>query len=148
MKKLYFVILVLFGISYNFLIAQEKVSSTRFEKQHKISRFVEKHLPQTEMSLLVSINGKNAPAQQSALQTLRELERLFPDYPFDSLLVPLEVLLKDTKADILSRTLAALALDDLHSDAGDAIIKDMLNEENKELQTLCNALMVKSNFKI
>jgi hypothetical protein len=148
MKKLYFVVLVLFGLSYNFLIAQEKISSTRFEKQHKISRFVEKHLPQTEMSLLVSISGKNAPAQQSALQTLRDLERLFPVYTFDSLLVPLEVLLKDTNADILSRTLAALALEDLHSDAGDAIIKDMVNADDKELQTLCSALMVKSNLKL
>jgi hypothetical protein len=148
MKKLYFVVLVLFGLSYNFLIAQEKISSTRFEKQHKISRFVEIHLPQTEMSLLVSISGKTAPAQQSALQTLRDLERLFPVYPFDSLLVPLEVLLKDTNADILSRTLAALALEDLHSDAGDAIIKDMVNADDKELQTLCSALMVKSNLKL
>ena len=148
MKKLYFIILVLFGISFNILIAQEKLSNTRFENQHKISRLIEKHLPQTEINLRVSINSQNASVQQSALQALRDLERLFPVYPFDSLLVPLELLLKDSKADILSRTLAALALEDLHSDAGDAIIKDMLNAEDKELQTLCSALMLKSNYKL
>jgi hypothetical protein len=148
MKKLYFVILVLFGISFNILIAQEKHSNTRFENQHKISHLMEKHLPQTEMNLRASINSQNAAVQQSALQALRDLERLFPAYPFDSLLVPLELLLKDTKGDILSRTLAALALEDLHSDAGDAIIKDMLNAEDKELQTLCSALMLKSNYKL
>ena len=148
MKKLYFVILVLFGIFFNILIAQEKLSNTRFENQHKISRLVEKHLPQTEMNLRVSINSQNASVQQSALQALRDLERLFPSYPFDSLLVTLELLLKDTKADILSRTLAALALEDLHSDAGDAIIKDMVNAEDKELQTLCSALILKSNYKL
>jgi len=148
MKKLYSIILVLFGIFFNILIAQEKLSNTRFENQHKISHLVEKHLPQTELNLRVSINSPNASVQQSALQALRDLERLFPAYPFDSLLVTLELLLKDTKADILSRTLAALALEDLHSDAGDAIIKDMLNAEDKELQTLCSALMLKSNYKL
>jgi hypothetical protein len=149
MKKHFFVILVILGMSYNILMAQDRVSNTRFERQHKISRFMKEHLPQTEVSLLISINGKIASAQQAALQTLRELERVFPEYPFDTMLVSLEVLLKDPTADRLSRTLAALALEDLHSDAGDAIITDTANAcEDKELQTLCSALMVKSNFKM
>ncbi len=135
-------------VLYTVVPAQESKSTTRFEKQHKPTRFMKERLKQSEASILQALQGKSVNAQQTALQTLRDLERLFPEYPFVSVLIPLETLLKDENADPVARRLAALALDELHSDAGDAVIKAVGNEcDDKGLQNLCNALMVKNNLK-
>ena len=84
-------------------------------------------------------------AQQTGLQTLRELEHVFPAYPFDSLLVPLENVMKNEKSDRVARRLAALALDELHSDAGDAEIQAVADTcDDPGLQSLCQALLVKN----
>ena len=53
--------------------------------------------------------------------------------------------MKDETSDSIARRLAALALDELHSDAGDAVIKDVADKsDDKGLQTLCQALLVKN----
>jgi hypothetical protein len=89
------------------------------------------------------LQGDNAGNQRSALQTLRDLEQIFPVYQFSKLLAPLESLLKDEKADPVARRLAALALDELHSDAGDAVIREVAGgSDDRGLQTLCEALLV------
>jgi hypothetical protein len=146
-------LLLLLGTSLLLLAtaqAQENKSTTRFEAQHKFSsRWVARHMQQTEANLVAAVDSANSPTlQASAIQTLRELEQIFPQYPFTSALAPLEKKLKDEQADPMVRRLAALALDELHSDAGDAVIQEVsTTTTDKGLQILCTALMVRSNNK-
>jgi hypothetical protein len=124
--------------------AQEGKSTSRLEKQHKTTHFMKNQLKQTEASLLTSVTGTSVEAQRAAIQTLRDLEQLFPEYPFISIISPLETILKGEKSDPIARRLAALALDELHSDAGDSAIKDVSElSDDIGLQTLCQALLVK-----
>ncbi len=123
-----------------------QTSTSRVEKQHQATAFMKAHLAQTEELILRSLNspfeneGLNAP-----LQTVRDLEQVFPDYPFVKLIVPLENILNNEQADPTSRMLAALALDELHSDAGDVIIAATANRsENVGVQTLCQALLAQA----
>jgi hypothetical protein len=125
--------------------AQEGKSTTRFQKQHKQTHFMKDRLKQTEASILVSLKGDNVRAQQTAIQTLRDLEQLFPEYPFSALIEPLETILRTEASDPIGRRLAALALDELHSDAGDAVIQAVAEKcDDKGLQTLCQALLVRN----
>jgi hypothetical protein len=104
---------------------------------------MKEHLKQTEESILQALQGDNAGNQRSAIQTLRDLEQLFPQYPFSTLLTPLATKLKDEKADPVLRKLAALALDELHSDAGDAVIREVAGASNdKGLQTLLSSMFM------
>ena len=128
--------------------AQESPSTTRIDSQHKSSKTMEKQLPQYEANLLAILKGDNPVMQAQAVQTIRELEQLFPKYSFAASLAPLTSALKNEDADGVVRRLAALALDELHSDAGDAAIKAVAAEcADKGLQTLCSALLVKSQYK-
>jgi hypothetical protein len=122
---------------------QAQKPTSRVEKQHHATTFIKSHLKQTEDRMLSALNapfeneGLNGP-----LQTVRDLEQLFPDYPFEKLLVPLENILKNEQADPTSRMLAALAIDELHSDAGDSVIKNVAEKlENTEVKLLCKALL-------
>jgi len=131
------------------LQAQVNKSTTRLEKQHGPSIFLENHLKQTEESLLPALRGDFEGSQQMSIQLFRQLEQLFPQYPFAAAIPTLGKVLKDEKSDPVARRLAALALDDLHSDAGDAIIKDVAsNCDDKGLQTLCNALLVRTDYRM
>jgi hypothetical protein len=81
------------------------------------------------------------------VQTIRELEQLYPTYPFKASIQPLVAKLKDESADRVVRLLSALALDELHSDAGDATIREVAaSTKDKDLQVLCNALLVRSTY--
>jgi hypothetical protein len=132
-------------VFYTTVPAQEGKSTSRLQKQHKQTHFMKGNLKQSEASILLSLNGQSVGAQQSAIQTLRDMEQLFPEYPFASIITPLGTILKDAISDPISRRLAALALDELHSDAGDAVIKDVADRcDDKGLQTLCQALLVKN----
>jgi hypothetical protein len=127
---------------------QETSATTRIEKQHKTSRFQGQHMKQTEATILQALEGNSPGVQQSSVQTLRELEQMYPAYSFSTLVMPLGDLLNNIHADGVVRRLAALALDELHSDAGDAAIKNVANaNDDKGLQTLCSALLVRSNTK-
>jgi hypothetical protein len=123
-------------------------ATTRAQMQHKYNtRFLSQHLKQTEESLLKALQDTSISMQTSAMQTIRELEQIFTEYPFASLLVPLEYKLKDENADSVVRMLAAIALDGLHSDAGDDVIGDVAKScEDKGVQTLCKALLVKGGL--
>ena len=132
-------LLVLFGNA----TAQTRKTTARVEKQHKATAFMKEHLKQTEDETLKNLQspfenqGLNGP-----LQTVRELEQFFPDYPFEKLLLPLENILKDEQAEPSSRMLAALALDELHSDAGDLVVKAVADKcDNSGVQSLCKALL-------
>jgi len=133
------------------LQAQEGPSTTRIEGQHKQAAAMEKMektLPSTEMNLLKLLDNENPNVQAQAAQTMRDLEQMFPKYPFESWLGPLEKKLKDEKTDPIARRLMALALDQLHSDAGDAVIASVASSsEDKGLGLLCKALLVKSQYK-
>jgi HEAT repeat protein len=107
-----------------------------------------KRLAQHEKNLLKMLEDENLTVQAQAVQTIRDLEQMFPKYSFESSLAPLGKKLKDENADAIVRLLAALALDELHSDAADAIIRDVAgSSKDKGLQTLCNALSVRSQYK-
>lgn len=127
--------------------AQTDKSSTRIERQHKYTHFQKGQMKQTEASILNAIEGESASVQQASIQTLRDLEQLVPDYPFASLITPLAKLLKGEQTDRVVRSLAALALDELHSEAGDKAIKDVAEKcDDKGVQSLCEALLVRSNL--
>jgi HEAT repeat protein len=128
--------------------AQENMSTTRIETQHKLLSSKGKRLAQYEENLLKTLESENPTVQAQAVQAIRDLEQMYPKYPFKASLAPLTAKLKDENADGIVRRLAALALDELHSDAGDAVIKDVASSsQDKGLQTLCNALMVRSQYK-
>jgi hypothetical protein len=145
MKHIFFSIAAALIVLYAIAPSQESKSTTRLEKQHKTTHFMKERLKQTEASLVVSLTGKSMEAQRGAIQTLRDMEQLFPAYQFASIITPLETILKEETSDPIARRLAALALDELHSDAGDAVIKDVADRcDDKGLQTLCQALLVKN----
>lgn len=130
------------------LQAQESASTTRIEAQHKPSSLMLKQLPQHEENLLKTLASDNPTMQAQAVQTIRDLEQMFPKYPFKSSLEPLAKKLKDENTDGIVRRLAALALDELHSDAGDVVIKDVAGStQDKGLAMLCNALLVRGQYK-
>jgi hypothetical protein len=122
--------------------------TTRLEKQHKTpTRLSRKDLEQREQSLISALKDTVVTMQITAVQNIRELEEVFPEYPFSLTLEPLEERLKDEKTDPVVRRLAALALDELHSDAGDAVIKAMADSSRDEdLQILCKALLIKGQL--
>lgn len=131
--------------------AQERASTTRLERQHaQVASMekMEKNLPQMEASLLKTLDGDNTNMQAQAVQTFRDLEQMFPKYPFKSVLDPFEKKLKDETTDPIVRRLVALALDQLHSDAGDEVLAVVASStQDKGLGLLCQALLVKSQYK-
>lgn len=145
MKRVVLSLAVAAALLFNVVHAQEaKKSSTRLSGQHKISKTMADQLPKIEQHFFETLKGAVPASRAQMLQDLRELEQVFPEYPFAKLLVPLEDVVKDEQTDGVSRTLAVLALDELHSDAGDAVIKQVANSStDKGLQTLCNALLIR-----
>jgi hypothetical protein len=130
------------------LQAQEGPSDTRILSQHKPPSAMGKQLEQHEQNLIKTLEGENPIMQAQAVQTIRDLEQMFPKYSFKASLQPLTAKLKDEKAEGSVRMLAALALDELHSDAGDAVIMNVAGStQEKGLQMLCNALLVRSQYK-
>jgi len=118
-------------------------STTRLEKQHGPTRFEKSHLEQMEAQLVCDLDSISTGNQTVVIQDIRYLEQLFPSHPFASFIEPLGRTLKNTSADPVARKLAALALDELHSNAGDAIINEVSDTpEDKDLATLCKALQI------
>lgn len=127
---------------------QDSMSITRLETQHKATGAMGKRLAEYEKNLLGTLASGNPAVQAQSVQTIRDLEQMYPKYSFEASLGPLEAKLKDENADHIVRRLAALALDELHSDAADAVIKDVAgSSKDKGLQSLCEALMVRSQMK-
>ena len=118
-------------------------STTRLEKQHGPTRFQKGHLNLAESQLIFVLDSTSAGNQRVIIQDMRYLEQLFPSHPFTLFIEPLGRILKDKNADTVTRILAALALDELHSEAGDAIINEVSNSsEDRNLATLCKALQI------
>jgi chorismate-pyruvate lyase len=147
MKRTLFLSALALLVCATALQAQENASTTRIESQHSATKSMGKRLPQHEENLLVSLESGNPTVQAQAVQTLRELEQMFPSYTFAASLGPLGEKLKDEKADPVVRRLSALALDELHSDAGDVILRDVsTSTQDMGLQTLCKALLIRSLY--
>jgi hypothetical protein len=145
MKRIFIFLMLASVVVFTTLQAQT-LSTSRLEKQRGPTRFQEKHLKQSEASLLLALDSTWQGDQQAALQTVRYLEQMFPSYSFSSLIKPLDRILRDETADPIARRLAALALDELHSDAGDAVIEAVgITCSDTGLRTLCKALQVGSD---
>ena len=118
--------------------------STRYEAQHH-SKYIKSHLPQTEEMLLKNFASNNVVMLSSNIQTLRELEDIFTEYKFSSLIDPLIKIVQDEKQDTQVRILSALALDKLHSDKGDNSIYGIAKStKNQSVRDICVALSVES----
>jgi uncharacterized membrane-anchored protein YjiN (DUF445 family) len=117
---------------------------TRFAKQHN-SHFLKEHLDKTEKMLLKSLQSNNANMVSSSVQTIRELEQVFPDEAFSSFINPLSKIVQDENSDTHARILSALALDELHSDFGDKAIYEIAkNSSNQSVKDICSALAIES----
>ena len=117
---------------------------TRFSAQHE-SYFVKEHLDQSVDMILKALQNENQAYVSSAVQTIREIEQVFPDEPFTSFITPLSNILKDEKAETSTRTLSAIALDELHSDAGDKVIYTVAkNTSDPTVRNICSALAIES----
>jgi hypothetical protein len=109
------------------------------------TRYTKQHLAKTEEMLVHNLESGSADIQITTAQTIRDLENEFPEESFARLVNPLIVLVKNEKANITARILAALALENLHSDAGDIAIAEMMRySEHPAMQELCKALYAKS----
>lgn len=144
------IMIAIIGFLFFFAVsaqAQGNKSTARIEKQHNLSQFQNGQMEHSEASILQGLQSNSPRMQQTSVQSLRELMQIAPEYSFSTLVVPLENILKNEQADRKSRWLSALALDELHSDAGDTAIRAMsANSNDKGLQTLCQALMIRSNI--
>ncbi|HCY77903.1 MAG TPA: hypothetical protein DHV28_18505 [Ignavibacteriales bacterium] len=139
-----YLILVLFLSCISVIPLKAQYESSRYEKQHH-SKFVESHLKRTEAMLLKSFESNNMGIVSGSLQTLRELEQVFPNYEFNSLLDELIKLVKNEKGETQVRILSAIALDGLHSDKGDKSIYEVAkNSKDKSVKDICIALSIES----
>ena len=146
MKSLIFSSVILSITIFLFSVAPQFAQSQthRFMKQHK-SHFLKEHLKQTEDMLVKALEMNSVSLNSTASQTIRELEQIFPDEPFNVFIEPLGKIIKDEHAEIKSRILSALALDGLHSDSGDKVIYEVAKAtSDNSLKTICEALAVES----
>jgi hypothetical protein len=142
MKLIVFLLLASTALLTITVNAQDQ--SNRFMEQHH-SKFVKKHLEQTKGMLLKAMENDDPHMQTTAIQTLRELEIIFQDDKFSSFIEPLINNVKDEKEDTQVRLISALALENLHSDIGDAAIYDVAqNTSNKSVKDLCVVMSLQS----
>lgn len=116
-------------------------SNSRLQKQHNVTRFMKDHLASSIEMTARALEDKQYNMRLSALQTIRELEQLFPEESFSRLVKPLISIINDKNLEPESRVLAAITLDMLHSETGDAAIF-MAGEkcDNPTLKNVCQAI--------
>ncbi len=91
--------------------------------------------------LLQHLQNDTTNSKLTAVQTVRELEQIFPDNSFSSFLEPLSEIVQNEESGTQLRILAAIALDELHSDAGDkAIYEAAKNSKNESVKNVCTAI--------
>lgn len=133
-----FSILLLFFFSGGLSFAQDR--PTRFAEQHE-SEQVKKHLKTTEKMLLQHLKDNTTNSKLSAVQTIRELEQIFPTHAFSSFIEPLSNIVNNEELDTQLRIISAIALDELHSDKGDVVIFEAAkNSTNESVRNLCRAI--------
>ena len=134
---------LLFAVLFTaFGYAQSRPS--RFTNQHN-SYFVKEHLDQSVHMILQALQNQNPAYVSSAVQTIREIEQVFPDEPFTSFVSPLSNILKDENSETSTRVLSAIALDELHSNTGDKVIYTVAkNTSDPTVKNICTALAIES----
>lgn len=130
-------VLIFLSLSIN---AQSDIG--RFQKQHR-TKFNKKNLKSMQEMLVKSLESGNSHMVAGAAQTVRELQQIFPEESFNSLLTPLINVIKDESSETSARILALFAVESLHSDEGDAAIRDVQKSTaNKTIREICNAMFV------
>ena len=129
--------LILFAITIQ---AQSDIN--RFQKQHR-TNFNKKNLKSTQEMLVKSLESSNSNMVASAAQTVRELQQIFPEESFSSMLNPLINVVKAENGETSTRILALFALESLHNDEGDAVIKEIQKSTtNNTIREICNAMFI------
>jgi Mg2+ and Co2+ transporter CorA len=142
MKRLIFTpvltIAFLFFLTNTLNFAQSR--PLRYSEQHN-SKFAKDHLEKTVRTLVKSLTDDVVDSKLTAVRTIRQLEEMFPEEPFDSFVDPLIKIIQNEKSETQLRVLSALALDDLHSDKGDQVILEVAkNCSDESLKNVCTAL--------
>ncbi|MGE5682076.1 MAG: hypothetical protein ACM34K_14505 [Bacillota bacterium] len=136
MKHIYILLALISITAFTTIDAQN--SKTRYQKQHNVTDFMKTHLKTSIEMTNRAMENKESKMQNSAIQTLRELQQLFPDESFDSLVQPLITIINDKNMEVETRILAAITLDQLHSETGDdAIFRVSKSCENATLRNVC-----------
>jgi hypothetical protein len=129
---------LLFFFTSLLTFAQDRPS--RFAEQHD-SQTLKKNLKTTEKMLLKHLSDNTTDSKLSAVQTLRQLELIFPDHAFRSFIEPLSEIVKNEELETQLRITAAIALDELHSDMGDKTIYEVAkNSTNESVKNVCTAI--------
>jgi len=142
MKLIVFLLLVSTTLLTISATAQDQ--SSRYMKQHN-SKFLTKNLDKTKASLLQAMESDDSNMQLSAIQTLRDLEIIFQDDQFSDFIEPLMHNVQDESENTNVRIISAIALENLHSDKGDAVIYSVAKStSNQSLKDLCAVMSIKS----
>lgn len=135
-------VLFLFIFINRSAFAQEQ--TTRFLRQHK-AYFLKYRLDKTDTMIMHALQSNSVNMKETAVQTVRELEEVFPYEPFILFIDPLSNIIRDEKAATQLRILSALALDKLHSDEGDKVIYEVAKSTtNESIKNICKALAIES----
>jgi hypothetical protein len=133
---------LMLGVLFFAVSIQAQSDASRFQKQH-YTKFNKKNLKGTQEMLTKALESGNPSMASSAIQTLRELELVFPEESFESMLKPLIKIVKDEKSESTVRILALFALENLHSNDGDAAIIEVgKSTSDKTIQKICIAMSV------
>ncbi|MCU7497450.1 MAG: hypothetical protein HF314_17765 [Ignavibacteria bacterium] len=139
MRHIFLAILLFTAFAFTGLEAQD--ANSRFQKQHNITTFMKSHLTSSIEMTARALENKEFNMKVSALQTIRQLEQLFPEESFSRLIEPLATIINDKNTETETRILAAITLDQLHTDKGDeAIFLIGQNCENSTVKNLCQAI--------
>lgn len=139
MRHILFAILLTAALAFTSINAQS--TSTRLQKQHDVTKFMKAHLTSSIEMLNRALENKQYNMKLSALQTIRQLEQIFPEESFSSLIEPLITVINDNGIETETRALAAITLDQLHSDKGDeALFLVGQNCQNRTIKNLCQAI--------
>jgi len=91
-------------------------------KAGKGAEWSDEKLSQIEENLVRDLESTSIGVCIGGAQTAREMKMHVPDYDFSRIIIPLMRIVKDENADRAARIIAALALNDLHSERGDFAI--------------------------
>ncbi len=142
-KIAYFLAIVcLFFFVSNSALAQKR--PVRYLQQHN-SPYIKAKLETIEKMLIKTLDQHSQSMKLSAVQSMRQIEQIFPDEPFYSFIDPLIATIKDENNHTQLRITAAIVLDELHSDKGDAAIYEISqNCSDISVKNICIALSTES----
>lgn len=139
MRHIFLAILLALAFAFTSLNAQN--ANTRLQKQHDVTKFMKAHLSSSIEMIARALEDKQYNMRLSALQTTRQLEQLFPEESFSRLIQPLITIVNNSGLETETRVLAAITLDQLHSDKGDAaIFMAAQNCDDATIKNLCQAI--------